>query len=50
MRLIFQHKVLNYERHLTNFQFSIYRKIIESSLKDLNYIRVATRIKENLDG
>ena len=35
VRLIFQGMVLNYERFLTNFQFLIYKKIIESSLEDL---------------
>ena len=34
VRLIFRGMVLNYERHLT-FQFLIYRKIMENSLKDL---------------
>ena len=45
--LIFQGKVLNYERHLTYFQFLIYKKIIESSLKDMNYTSV-TRLAQEL--
>ena len=45
-RLIFGGKVLNYERHLTYFQFLIYKKIIESSLKDLNYICVTKLTQE----
>ena len=39
VRFIFEGKVLNYKRHLTYFQFLIYKKIIESSLEDLNYTR-----------
>ena len=39
VRLIFRSKVLNYESHLTYFRFSIYKKIIESSLEDLNHTR-----------
>ena len=35
-KVIFGGKVLNNERHLTYFQFSIYRKTMESTLKDLN--------------
>ena len=42
VRLIFRGKVLNYERHLTYFQFSVYWKTIESSLEDLNLTRVTT--------
>ena len=52
-RLIFVGKVLNYERHLTYFQFSIFRKIIESSLEDLNYTHVTKLTQEQekkLDG
>ena len=36
VKFIFGCKVLNYESHLTYFQFFIYRKIIEISLEDLN--------------
>ena len=46
VRLIFGGKVLNYERHLTYFQFLIFKKIIESSLKDLNYIHVTKLAQE----
>ena len=46
-RLIFQGMVLNYERHLTHFQFFIYRIIVESSLEDLNRTRV-TRMAQEL--
>ena len=44
VRLIFGGKVLNYERQ-TYFQFSIYRKIIESRLEDLNRTRVTKQRK-----
>ena len=47
MRLIFQGMVLNYERHLTYFQFLIYRIIIESSLEDLNCTRVTKMAQES---
>ena len=46
VRLIFGSKVLNYERHLTYLQFSIYRKIIENNLEDLNYPRVTKWTQE----
>ena len=44
---IFGGKVLNYERHLTYFQFLIYRNIIESSLEDLNCIHVTKLTQES---
>ena len=47
VRLIFQGKVLNYERHLTYFQFLIYRKIRKSSLKDLKHTRVTKLAQES---
>ena len=47
VRLIFQGKVLNYERRLTYFQFLIYRKIRESSLEDLNYTCVSKMVQES---
>ena len=40
VRPIFGSKVLNHERHLTYFQFLIYKKIIESSFEDLKRICV----------
>ena len=46
VRFIFEGKVLNYERHVGFFQFLIYRKIIESSLEDLNYTRVTKLTQE----
>ena len=46
VRLIFLGKVLNYERHLTYFQFEMYRKIIESSLEDLIYTHVTKLAEE----
>ena len=39
--------VLNYERHLTYFQFLIYKKIIKNSLEDLNYTCVTKLAKES---
>ena len=36
VRLIFGGKVLNNERHLTYFQFFIYKKIIENGLEDMS--------------
>ena len=36
VRFIFGGKVLKSKRHLTYFQFLIYKKIIKSSLEDLN--------------
>ena len=47
VRLIFGGKVLNYERHLTYFQFLIFRKIIESSLEDLKCTLVTTMTQES---
>ena len=44
---------MNYEKHLTYFQFLIYRKIKESSLEDLNYTCVtkpAQELVKKLDG
>ena len=46
VRLIFGGKVLNYGRHLTYFQFFINRKIIESSLEDMNYTHVTKHAQE----
>ena len=46
VKLIFRSKVLNYERHLTYFQFLICRKIIESSLEHLNHICVTKLTQE----
>ena len=48
VRLIFGGRVLNYERYLTYFQFLIYRKIIESSLEDLNYTHVTKLAQESM--
>ena len=44
MRFIFGGKVLNYERHVRFFQ--IFRKIVKSSLEDLNGTRVTTLVQE----
>ena len=41
------------KRHLTYFQFLIYKKIIESSLEDLNHTCVTKLVQEQakkLDG
>ena len=48
VRFIFGSKVLKYERHLTYFQFLIYRKFIESSLEDLNCTRVTKLAQEQI--
>ena len=53
VRLIFGGKVLNYQRHLTYFQFLIYKKIIESGLEDPNCTRITKLAQEQakkLDG
>ena len=44
VRLIFRGKVLNYERCLIYSQFSIYEKIIESSLEDLKCTMRVTKL------
>ena len=46
VRLIFGGMVLNYERHLTYFQFLIYRNIIVSILEDLNHTCVTKLAQE----
>ena len=46
VRLFLGGKALNYEKHLTHFQFSIFKKIIESSLEDLNCTRVTKLTQE----
>ena len=53
VRFIFGGKVLNYEGHMRFFQLLIYRKIIESSLEDLNSTHVTKLTQEQekkLDG
>ena len=40
---------MNYERHLTYFQFLIYKKIIENSLEDLNYTHITKLAQEKIN-
>ena len=47
VRFIFGCKVLNYERHLIYyFHFFIYKKIIESSLENLNCTYVTKLVQD----
>ena len=46
VRLIFRGQVFNYKRHLAYSPILIYRKIIESSLEDLNCTHVTKLAQE----